>query len=220
MYLKYSYQLALHISALQERRLQGVQNDPAEIVCVLRHKCRICECREWIPCGTVSRNFRNLRLTAPDGIHSLPSHIRHLWRSIHTISAASLWVPWIWRSWGAETCRSELIFKYMVYFGNVFRWFFFYHNLKMHGPSCKIVMTRNMVMSVAGHSDRKSVEYMSGKYNWRWILSVLSKRRAQSMFCSALCNEPDCHTFDFLASGILNRSNNVQYRNIFNLPRW
>jgi hypothetical protein len=25
----------------------------------------------------------------------------------------------------------------MVYFENALRWSFFYHNLKMHGPSCK-----------------------------------------------------------------------------------
>jgi hypothetical protein len=25
----------------------------------------------------------------------------------------------------------------MVYFENAFRWSFFHHNLKMHGPSCK-----------------------------------------------------------------------------------
>jgi hypothetical protein len=29
----------------------------------------------------------------------------------------------------------------MVYFENTFRWSFFYHNLKMHGPSCKIGIT-------------------------------------------------------------------------------
>jgi hypothetical protein len=45
--------------------------------------------------------------------------LRHnfgLWCSIHTISAGSLWAPWRWRTWGAETCRSEWYFKYMVYF--------------------------------------------------------------------------------------------------------
>jgi hypothetical protein len=29
----------------------------------------------------------------------------------------------------------------MVYFENVFRWSFFDHNLKMHGPSCKTYNT-------------------------------------------------------------------------------
>jgi hypothetical protein len=30
--------------------------------------------------------------------------------------------------------------KYVVYFENAFYWYFFHHNLKMHGPSCKIVL--------------------------------------------------------------------------------
>jgi hypothetical protein len=29
----------------------------------------------------------------------------------------------------------------LVYFENVFRWSFFHHNLKMRGPSCKIMLT-------------------------------------------------------------------------------
>jgi hypothetical protein len=28
-------------------------------------------------------------------------------------------------------------FKYMGYLKNAFRWFFFHHTLKMHGPSCQ-----------------------------------------------------------------------------------
>jgi hypothetical protein len=35
---------------------------------------------------------------------------------------------------------ARLIVKYMVYFKNSFRWSFFHHNWKMHGPSCKITL--------------------------------------------------------------------------------
>jgi hypothetical protein len=32
-------------------------------------------------------------------------------------------------------------FKYVVYLENAFRWLFFHHNLKRHGPNCKNINT-------------------------------------------------------------------------------
>jgi hypothetical protein len=51
----------LHVSAPQECHLQGAQTDPAETACILRHLFRICEGREWIQSGAVSRGAETCR---------------------------------------------------------------------------------------------------------------------------------------------------------------
>jgi hypothetical protein len=78
--------LLLHVSALQERHLQGAQKDPDEIVRMLRHKCRISEGRKWIPstpylhlfgtCDGAYAQFHQDPLGLPeDGAPAAPKHV-------------------------------------------------------------------------------------------------------------------------------------------------
>jgi hypothetical protein len=66
----------------------------------------------------------------------------------------------------------------MVYFENAFRWFFFHHNLKMHGPSCKIPT------SVFPYTAMFQFQFATYGYNLKGchsytILALDKKMRAQ-----------------------------------------
>jgi hypothetical protein len=60
----------------------------------------------------------------------------------------------------------------MVYFDNAFRWSYFHHNLKMHGPSCKI--SKKFCLRKRNETNNCAVGRKCVKYNQHKQANVIA----------------------------------------------